>query len=152
MPPESPSGSLAFLSTATELPIYDREGKVMDLSKEKGRSSSSTSGRPGARPASTRSRSSRSSGSTTRGASDIALYTISVDKDWKTIDDFTAKCPNTLPIYRDPDSATAKRFGTSQFPETYIINRAGRVLYRVQGGIQWGDPEVRERIRQLLAS
>jgi hypothetical protein len=87
-----------------------------------------------------------------KGREDIVLYAVSVDKDWKTVDDFNAKHPNTLPFYRDLDSATAKRFGTTQFPETYITNRAGRVLFRVQGAVQWRDPEVKERIRQLLAS
>ena len=37
VPPESPSGSLASLSTAAELPIFDRAGKKVDLSKEKGK-------------------------------------------------------------------------------------------------------------------
>ena len=36
--------------------------------------------------------------------------------------------------------------------ETYITNKAGRVLYRVQGAVSWDDPEVRRRIDQLLAS
>ena len=37
VPPESPSGSLAFLSSAKTLPIYDREGKVTDLAGQKGK-------------------------------------------------------------------------------------------------------------------
>ena len=86
------------------------------------------------------------------GRNDLALYSISVDKDWKIIDDFAARNPNRLPMYRDPDGKTAARFGTTQYPETYITNKAGRVLYRVQGAVSWDDPEVRRRIDQLLAS
>ena len=37
---------------------------------------------------------------------DLALYSISVDKDWKTIDGFAAKSPNRLPMYRDPDAVS----------------------------------------------
>src|SRR5207249_1244662 len=37
VPPESPTGSLAFLSAARELPIYDRSGGKIDLAREKGR-------------------------------------------------------------------------------------------------------------------
>jgi adenosyl cobinamide kinase/adenosyl cobinamide phosphate guanylyltransferase len=55
-------------------------------------------------------------------------------------------------MYRDPDAKTAERFGSSQYPETYIANKAGRVLFRVQGAMAWDDPEVRQRIEQLLAS
>ncbi len=36
VPPESPSGSLQFLSAAPELPIFDRSGHKTDLSREKG--------------------------------------------------------------------------------------------------------------------
>src|SRR5262249_46071190 len=36
VPPESPSGSLQFLSAAPELPIYDEAGARTDLAKEKG--------------------------------------------------------------------------------------------------------------------
>ena len=36
VPPESPSGSLAFLSAAPSLPIFDRAGRKIDLTKEKG--------------------------------------------------------------------------------------------------------------------
>jgi len=37
VPPDSPSGSLASLSTAAELPIFDKAGRKVDLAKEKGR-------------------------------------------------------------------------------------------------------------------
>src|SRR5215470_1665631 len=37
VPPESPSGSLQFLSAAPALPIFDRQGRKVDLAKEKGR-------------------------------------------------------------------------------------------------------------------
>ena len=42
------------------------------------------------------------------------------------------KNPSEIPLFHDPDAATARRFGTTQYPETYIVNRAGRVLFRVQ--------------------
>ena len=80
------------------------------------------------------------------------LYAISVDKDWKTIDDFMAKNPSAIPLFHDPGAATAKRFGTTQYPETYIINDKGRVLFRVQGAVDWSDADVRARIEQLIAS
>lgn len=87
-----------------------------------------------------------------RGRDDLVLYTVSEDKDWKTIDDFSTKNPNTLPVYRDLNSATAQRFGSSQYPETYIVNKNGRVIYRVQGAIEWSDAAIQQRIDQLLNS
>jgi len=152
VPPESPTGSLAFLSAARELPIFDREGKKTDLAREKGRLVIVHFWATWCPPCVEEIPALSSFWEKYKSRSDIALYAISVDKDWKTIDDFSAKSPNRLPMYRDPEAATALRFGSTQYPETYITNKAGRVLYRVQGAIEWNDAEVRRRIEQLLNS
>jgi cytochrome c biogenesis protein CcmG, thiol:disulfide interchange protein DsbE len=152
VPPDSPSGSLAFLSAAPELPIYDREGRKTDLTKEKGRYAIvhfwATWCPPCVEEIPALTRFWEKYG----GRNDLVLYAISVDKDWKTVDKFAVKNPLKVPLYRDPDAKTATRFGSSQYPETYIVNRAGRVLFRVQGAVSWDDPGVRRRIEQLLAS
>lgn len=151
-PPASPTGSLAFLSAAPSLPIYDRTGKALDLSKEKGRLIIIHFWATWCPPCVEETPALSKFWEKYRSRDDIVLYTISVDKDWKTIDDFLAKNPGSLPIYRDPEAATAQRFGTSQYPETYIANKNGRVIYRVQGAIEWADPSVQQRIVQLLNS
>lgn len=151
-PPESPTGSLAFLSAAPSLPIYDRAGKAVDLSKEKDRLIIIHFWATWCPPCVEEVPALSKFWEKYRGRRDIVLYTISVDKDWKTIDDFTAKNPNALPVYRDPNASTAQRFGSSQYPETYIANKNGRVIYRVQGAIEWNDPAVQQRIEQLLNS
>ncbi len=152
VPPESPSGALAFLSAAPALPIFDRSGKKADLSKEKGRLVIIHFWATWCPPCVEEIPALSRFWDKYRGRSDIALFAISVDKDWKTIDAFSAKNPNRLPLYRDPSSVTSQRFGTTQYPETYITNRNGRVLYRVQGAVSWDDPDVRQRIEQLLNS
>lgn len=151
-PPGSPTGSLAFLSAAPALPIYDRSGKVVDLSKEKGRLIIIHFWATFCPPCVEEVPALSKFWEKYRGRDDVVLYTISVDKDWKIIDDFLKKNPNTLPIYRDPNASTAQRFGTTQYPETYIANKNGRVIYRVQGAIEWNDGAVQQRLQQLLNS
>lgn len=151
VPPESPSGSLAFLSAAKSLPVYDRQGRAVDLAREKGHLTIVHFWATWCPPCVEEMPALSRFWDRYRHRSDIALYAVSVDKDWKTIDDFAAKNPMSIPVYRDPKLATAQRFGTTQYPETYIVNASGRVLYRVQGGIEWNDPEIQKRIDQLLA-
>ena len=124
-PPESPSGSLAFLSAAKTLPIFDRQGRATDLAKEKGKLTIVHFWATWCPPCVEEIPALSRFWDQYRTRSDIALYAISVDKDWKTIDDFAKKNPNQLPMYRDPNAATAQRFGTTQYPETYIVNAAG---------------------------
>lgn len=151
-PPPSPAGSLAFLSAAPELPIFDPAGKRTDLSREKGRLLIVHFWATYCPPCIEELPALSEFWGRYRGRNDIRLYAISVDKDWKTINKFLAKHPNGLPMYHDPEATTAKRFGTEQYPETYIVNESGRVLFRVQGAVSWEDSEVRKRIEQLLAS
>ncbi|HTO75050.1 MAG TPA: TlpA disulfide reductase family protein [Thermoanaerobaculia bacterium] len=151
-PPPSPSGSLAFLSAAPNLIVKDREGKTTDLSKLKGKIFVIHFWATWCPPCVEEIPALSRFWDKYRSRSDVALYAVSVDKDWKTIDAFSAKSPNNLPIYIDPGAAAAKRFGTVQYPETYIVNANGRVLERVPGAVSWDDPEVRKRIEQLLAS
>jgi thiol-disulfide isomerase/thioredoxin len=151
-PPESPSGSLAFLSAAKTLPIYDREGHATDLAKQKGKLTIVHFWATWCPPCVEEIPALSRFWDQYRTRSDVVLYSISVDKDWKTIDDFSKKNPNQLPMFRDPEAATAKRFGSTQYPETYIVNSAGRVIYRLQGGIDWTDKDIQKRIDQLLSS
>lgn len=150
-PPESPSGSLAFLSAAKNLPVFDRKGQAIDLTREKGHVTIVHFWATWCPPCVEEIPALSKFWDRYRNRSDVVLYAVSVDKDWKTIDAFSKKSPNKLPIYRDPNEATARRFGTTQYPETYIVNRSGRVLYRVQGGIDWDDAEIQKRIEQILA-
>ena len=153
VPPESPSGSLQFLSAAPDLPIYDRAGKKTDLTKQKEKILIIHFWATWCPPCVEEMPALSRFWDQYQSRDDVELYAISVDKDWKVIDDFIKKNPNpTLPLFLDPKEATAKRFGTTQYPETYIVNRKGRVIFRVQGAVDWTDPDVRARIEQIIHS
>lgn len=151
-PPPSPAGSLAFLSAAPSLPILDRAGRATDLRKEKGKLLIVHFWATWCPPCVEELPALSRFWEKYRGRGDVALYAVSVDKDWKTVDAFSARNPHGLPVYLDPQAATAGRFGSAQYPETYVVNRSGRVLFRVQGPVSWNDPDVARRIDQLLAS
>ena len=151
-PPGSPSGSLQFLSAAPELPIFDRQDKKVDLTKTDGKIRIIHFWATWCPPCVEETPALSKFWDEYKNRADLELYAISVDKDWKAVDDFLKKTPSALPLYRDPGEATAKRFGTSQYPETYIVNRKGRVLFRVPGTVDWSSPDLRSRIDQILAS
>ncbi|MEP6994247.1 MAG: TlpA disulfide reductase family protein [Acidobacteriota bacterium] len=152
VPPDSPSGSLQFLSAAPELPIFDRAGKKTDLSKIQGGLTIVHFWATWCPPCVEELPALSRFWEKYRQRGDIRLFAISVDKDWKTIEDFVQKNPSEIPLFHDPGAATAHRFGSTQYPETYIVNKSGRVLFRVQGAVSWSDPEVVSRIQQLISS
>jgi peroxiredoxin len=54
------------------------------------------------------------------------------------------------PIVTDPQGAVAARFGVTGVPETFFIDRAGRIVSHARAPIE--EPELSERIEETLAS
>jgi cytochrome c biogenesis protein CcmG/thiol:disulfide interchange protein DsbE len=50
----------------------------------------------------------------------------------------------------DPTSDISASYGTFKFPETYVIDRDGRVLRKYIGPRDWTDPEIVKDIATLL--
>lgn len=50
----------------------------------------------------------------------------------------------------DPTISTASKYGTELIPETYIIDRHGRIVARFVSAYDWTRPEVKQLIEALL--
>jgi cytochrome c biogenesis protein CcmG/thiol:disulfide interchange protein DsbE len=62
----------------------------------------------------------------------------------------------TFPTYRDPGtkervSPIALSYGTSMIPETYVIDRRGKIARKVIGPQEWDSREMRAYFDSLLA-
>lgn len=79
----------------------------------------------------------------------ITVIGISVDEDAAALEAFAAQSHLSFPVARDPDRAVAGRYGTFQFPETYIIDADGRVAEKLIGEVDWQDPRLVMFVREL---
>ncbi len=70
----------------------------------------------------------------------VEVIGVSVDQDPGAIKIFVTEYHLSFPIARDPDQAVASKFGTFKFPETYILDRDGRVAEKIIGARDWEDP------------
>jgi cytochrome c biogenesis protein CcmG/thiol:disulfide interchange protein DsbE len=75
---------------------------------------------------------------------------ISVDEDNDAYQKFLADNHVVFPTYRDATKKTATDYGTSMFPETYLIDRQGRLARKIVGPQDWQSPEVMRSINTLL--
>ena len=50
---------------------------------------------------------------------------------------------------RDPDEGIPNSYGTYQYPETYVIDRNGKVVQKVIGSRNWMDPDNISSIQSL---
>ena len=149
-PPANGANAITSLSSISKLDVFTREGKTVNLSKLKGKVVLVHFWATWCPPCVEELPELNAFWAKFRSNPDIALYSVSVDDSWQAIDDFRKKTPFDLPEYRDPGAKTAHKFGTAKFPETYIANRNGRILYHLSEAIDWDSAEVTQNVQALL--
>jgi peroxiredoxin len=79
----------------------------------------------------------------------VTVLSVSVDDNKKALQDFIQKYHISYPVGCDPDRSLAARYGTVLFPETYILDRTGRVAEKIAEGIDWNDPRIQTFVLDL---
>jgi peroxiredoxin len=79
----------------------------------------------------------------------VTVVSVSVDEDVTALETFVADQHLSFPIMRDPDRSIANRYGTFQFPETYIIDQDGRVAEKLIGPVDWQDSRIITFVKEL---
>ncbi len=79
----------------------------------------------------------------------VIVLSVSVDEDQKALQDFVQKYHISFPVGRDPDRSLAARFGTWQFPETYILDRRGLLAEKLANAADWSDPRIQSFVLDL---
>ena len=88
---------------------------------------------------------------------DVALVTVSVDSGPDEVRDMlktVLREDPPFPVLFDPDGHTTvgAKYGTNQFPETWLIDKRGVIRARFDGTRPWSNPIVVELIDQLRGS
>ncbi len=48
----------------------------------------------------------------------------------------------TLPALSDPDSEVGRQYGITGVPESFIIDKQGKIVKKVIGGLDWVSPDI----------
>ena len=80
----------------------------------------------------------------------VTVVGISVDKNEKRYREFLAKGKPEFLTARDPEWNIPASYGTFMIPETYIINKEGKVLYKIAQDQNWTDPTFLNYFQSLL--
>jgi thiol-disulfide isomerase/thioredoxin len=83
----------------------------------------------------------------------IAVLAVSEDRGGnKTVEPFIAKLGlKSFKIYIDPKSEVGRAFGARGLPTSFLIDREGRVLGRVEGAAEWDSPKILGVLEPLLS-
>jgi peroxiredoxin len=76
---------------------------------------------------------------------------ISIDEDESEYRKFLADHQIAFPTFRDPSKDIATSYGTLGWPETFIINRDGKMVRKLIGPQVWDSPEMIAYLKRLAA-
>ena len=79
----------------------------------------------------------------------ILMFGINVGEDEDTIFQFTADYPVDFPLLMDSDSAVTGQWPVRGLPTTFVVDPAGRLVYRAIGSREWDDPVLLALVRAL---
>lgn len=82
--------------------------------------------------------------------SGVVVLGVSIDKDEKAYKRFLSRVGVSFLTARDPENKINAEYGTFKIPETYIINRDGKVLLKVISSTNWTDEKMMSYVKSLL--
>lgn len=83
-------------------------------------------------------------------AKGLKIVAVSVDRDAKALKDFVAEYKLPFLVLHDIDSAVSANYGVYRYPETFLIDRQGRVQAHLVGAIEWMSKPIQKNIEDLL--
>ena len=78
------------------------------------------------------------------------LLGVSMDEDQSAYDNFLKTYQVNFPTYRDPSKRVALDYGTTMYPETYVIDRKGRIDRKIIGPQDWTSPTMMAYLNSVL--
>ena len=82
-------------------------------------------------------------------AKGVTVLAVSVDVDDDAYRHFVKDHNVSLLTVRDPDQKSNSLYGTSKFPETYVIDRNGVMRRKFIGAVDWTEPEITDFLGKL---
>ncbi len=64
---------------------------------------------------------------------------VSVDDGWEPVNQFFGRTPPPFQLLLDADKAVSTRYGSSAYPESYLIGPDGTLLYKFVGARDWSS-------------
>ena len=79
----------------------------------------------------------------------VKIVAISVDVDEMAYTKFLQRHGVNFLTVRDPDQKSSQLYGTTGWPETFIIDREGVLRRKFVGPVDWNDPQILQYVTSL---
>ncbi len=82
----------------------------------------------------------------------LKIVAVSVDRDKRELEGFVREHSIPFEVLHDIEANVSHRYGVFRYPETFLIDRGGKVRYHLIGARDWTDPQVMGVIQAMLIS
>jgi thiol-disulfide isomerase/thioredoxin len=79
----------------------------------------------------------------------FVLLAVSADESWEPVRKFFGDKPPPYPVLLDARGELARKYGTTMFPETYVV-KGGRIVGFIEGPRRWDEWYAEAYLRELL--
>ena len=79
----------------------------------------------------------------------VTILAVSMDQDEAAYKSFTAKNMPGMLTVRDPDHKSSSIYGTFAYPESFLIDRNGKIQRKFIGAVNWTSPEMIDYFKKL---
>jgi peroxiredoxin len=86
----------------------------------------------------------------TLGSKGLVVLGVSVDKDENAYKEFLKRFNVSYLTSRDPAQVVNMKYGTVQYPESYLIDRNGKVVEKVVGEANWSSEQMVQHVQSML--
>lgn len=84
---------------------------------------------------------------------DFVVLAVSQDSEGRAaVDTYVHQNGYKFTVLLDPENEVGDAYDVSGIPETFIIDRTGRIVAHHVGPYDWAQPEMREALRELIDS
>lgn len=80
----------------------------------------------------------------------LKVVAISVDQNINDLTGFVREYSIPFEVLHDVTTDVSHRYGVFRYPESFLIDRAGRVRHHLIGAVEWTNPQVYKSIQAML--
>ncbi len=79
------------------------------------------------------------------------IVTINMAEDKQTIENFLKEVKVDFPVFLDSDGSTINQWKVFAAPANFILDKKGKIIYTLFGGIDWNSDEMVKKLSELTA-
>lgn len=85
------------------------------------------------------------------GNKDFVMLAVNTDEDIKDLEDFVKEHPHNFTVLSDAEGVAQKLYKVDKFPETFIIDRQGKIVEHIIGARDWSSTEALKYFSDQIA-